>query len=110
MSDPRNGYEALGVTVAGHQAIAIIPVMIVARGFTLMILWGWFITPAFAISAPSLPLCIGLGGVAYFVTNAVSSSQKTDPKLERPMLHQCLLGFFGMGLVLLIGYITHLFV
>ena len=48
-------------------------------GYVLVTMWGWFITPVFAVPAPSIALAIGLMfTISLFKGNRDSSGKKKE--------------------------------
>lgn len=57
-------------------AVYTLVVLVALRGYTLNLLWGWFITPAFALAAPSLSLCMGLMLMVRWITQPTATGQR----------------------------------
>jgi hypothetical protein len=66
--------------------IALVPVLAVVRGLTLLVLWGWLITPVFT-GAPDLNLASAMGISVFiaFLTSNLHQDQdkKPDAKLTK---------------------------
>ena len=101
--------ENLGEVALGCVVMIIAsPFIISLRGWVISILWGWFLTPVFAVAVPSIPLCIGLA----YVADAMHPNSKSADKgstLDRVG------ALIGRGICfpmfsLLFGWIVHLFV
>lgn len=90
-------------------AIFGIPVLLAAsavwRGFTLSILWGWFIVPLFGLPALSIPFAIGLSLVVGFL-----SQQAHQAHSDKDWGQVCLIAALYPALALLIGWIVTKFI
>ena len=69
-SDLRHG---LADTVA-----AMFPFMAILNGYTLRVLWGWFIVPVFHLPLPSVAQSIGIAMVVTYLTSSSSSTKKSE--------------------------------
>ncbi len=70
---------------------------ILARGFVLTVLWGWFAVPVFGLPALGIAPALGLTVLLNYLLN-----HKKD--------NQSLLGIFGGALAALgVGWVIHLF-
>jgi hypothetical protein len=69
-----------GVVVVG--CIGLIPAVIIGyvlRGWALVTLWAWFVTPKFHIEPPNAAVAIGIGILAGMLTGTSDlSSSKSD--------------------------------
>lgn len=74
-------------------------------GFIFMLLWGWFVVPTFNLQYLTLIQCIGL---RFFLNQFSGKDYKKDTTFAElgEMFARELL---GGGLVLLLGWIIHLF-
>lgn len=80
------------------------PFCMIYEGLVIRILWGWFITAAVGITAPSVAICMGLSLiVAYF---------KTSPNIEgldeKEALFKILDTLLRVSVFLGIGFLIHL--
>lgn len=66
-------YESV-LAVAG--CLGFIPAAVIGfilRGWVIVTLWGWFVTPVFGIHPPSYAMALGLGVVGSMLTGEKSS-------------------------------------
>jgi hypothetical protein len=89
--------SALGVFIA---VVVLIPI----SGLVVQILWGWFIVPVFAVKALTIAQAIGLSIVTHFLT--YQSVHVEDTKTTS---HKIFVTYMRHAMVLLVGYITTLF-
>ena len=84
----------------GLTALALIIITIILaiafKGFVLSVLWEWFITPVFGL--PLLSISQSLG-VALVVTSLVPTPKESSAA-----------PFIGPAIVLVFGWILHLFI
>lgn len=81
--------------------IAVIAFLAVFGGFTISVLWGWFIVPLGVVSL-SIPHAIGINTtLGVFQIRAT----KEEVKIEDAVIKA--ISFYVAALI--IGYITHLF-
>ena len=82
--------------------LALSPILIVINGFVIQHLWGWFVVTTFALAPLSIPAAIGIALVAHYVTWNYSGEHNVgSPMITTLMIRP--------GVVLLTGYIVHLF-
>lgn len=74
---------SLVITAVILSAILIAGV-IVANGWALATLWGWFIVPTFGLPSLSIPVAIGICLIVGFLTHQPVQSSK--PKQGRAIL------------------------
>lgn len=58
--------------------ILLIPSVIAFNGYTLHVLWGWFLTPAFGVDPPDVVLCIGLALLVGMFVNVDIAKSKDE--------------------------------
>lgn len=93
--------NALGNCVLVSAYVALAALAVVTRGFCLQQLWSWFLTPAIAIAAPSVALCMGLVlTLHYLFRPRRAPDEHMLTLLGRAAVEFCL--------VLLLGYLVHL--
>jgi hypothetical protein len=90
----------LGVIVA-------IPLTIITTGYTLSVLWGWFVLRLFPSLPPlSIPLAVGLSMTVRYVTNQSFDCAKDDSKSPvEKLIYAIFTPFATCGFVLLFGWI-----
>lgn len=104
----------LGGLLCGVLVFAIIFGMAILNGFVLSILWGWFIVPVFHLAVLSIPQAIGLGMIVAFLTyryEEKDDNTKLDKKLGKKYINNFdwSVVLLRYPLVLIFGYIVHLF-
>jgi uncharacterized membrane protein YcfT len=77
------------------------------RGWVLVKLWGWFAVAGLHALPISIPLAIGLSIIVGYATQGPVDYAQDPDKKSRTI--RAVSGFFTPFLVLLIGYIVHLF-
>lgn len=87
--------------VAISLVVGIAAVLAICSGFTLSILWGWFMVPVFHLPELSIPQAIGISVVIHFLTNK-DAGRKDDREVSLPQIL-----FYYPG-VLLLGWLIHL--
>lgn len=93
MTTEVSGYEVLGriSSVVVYIGLAVFAVCL--RGFVLQSLWGWFLTPVVALPAPGLAVC------------TVKKRQDNHGPWKTLGI-----SVLEAGVVLLFGWLIHLFV
>jgi hypothetical protein len=87
----------------------IILVNIFWSGYVIMMLWNWFISPAFQVSHISLPLALGVSTfITYFSANPTDHDFDGKKSIEI-LLYMCGWVIIKPGLALLCGWIITLF-
>ena len=96
-------------------AIAFLPFLaaylMILKGFTLMVLWGWFIVPYFRAAPLTIPIAIGLGLVISVFTYQHSEADQQainerDRGLAETLGAALLRPTLTYGLMLLFGWIV----
>lgn len=77
----------------------------VVGAFVLSALWGWFVTPAFGIPVPPLPIVAGLSLLIHYATGHAPTTYKDH---ETNGLQDTVLGMLMPWFALLIGWAIHL--
>lgn len=96
--------------LAGFAAfIAVIVLSVVANGYALSVLWGWFIAPYFGLPVLNIPTAIGLALVVGYLKNQDINSDETAGFIES------LVKIFGRAIfrpafALFIGWIVTFFI
>lgn len=72
-------------------------------GIVLKTLWAWFAVPTFGLPDLSLPVAIGVGLVASFLTHQYVPTKDED--LPKAIVH----GFLYPLIALVMGWVVHLF-
>lgn len=65
--------------------LAAAPVGAVLRGWAMVHLWGWFVTPVFSVPAPTLAMCIGLSFTAQVFIVAPRGGKKKQSLLSQAL-------------------------
>jgi hypothetical protein len=89
--------------------VVLIVVGVVARGWTLTILWGWFIVPTFHLPALNIAPALGLSMVVGYLTRQdvdVESPKRTQGERLARAVAQVIGSVF---LTLAMGWIVHMF-
>jgi len=80
-------------------------------GFVLVVLWGWFIVPAFHVAQISIVLAIGINCIVRLLTYTIPAARQEDKEDAAKALTVALAWSFFYPLVVLgCGYVVHLFV
>jgi hypothetical protein len=99
---------------AGIGAVALYLVALVGsyllNGWTLTVLWGWFIRPTFGLPALGIAPAIGLSIIVGYLVHRSQSDkewkQKTwTEKWIEPFVHAIIRPTFALA----IGWVVHLF-
>ncbi len=100
-----SAWETVGKAVA---IIAALVIVALARGLTLKIMWGWFVTPL-GVVAINIPMAIGIA-----MTVGMLTQRESDPNDKRSGTEKFVTAFFagilGAGFVLFFGWIVQLFI
>lgn len=62
--------------------LALVPIIAYWRAFVAVVLWGWFVTPAFGVAAPSIHHAFGIMLLLVFLLPPASDDDKTQRDLE----------------------------
>lgn len=89
------------------------PLAMIWKGFVLMRLWGWFISPYFGLPILFLPLAIGIAIVASFATAKYTPQQKCKYQIQQDVWETiggaASHNFVGPAFALLFGWIVQMF-
>lgn len=97
----------LGLIFGLMLGFALSAILVIIRGFVLHKLWGWFIVTAFGL--PSLGI-VAAWGAALVLSFAVDVPSPTTELLTEKQRSQRMYGqLIGPFVVLLLGYLVHLF-
>ena len=92
-------------------ALLLSPVSAILKGLVLRILWGWFIVPLTNLPPLTIPMALGVSLVVSFLTYQYAKQpENTDEDQVTALLKSLLMSFFQPAIVLLFGWIYHLFV
>lgn len=89
----------------------LFPVSVVASGYALAVLWGWFVVPTFHFPELSVPVAYGLWLIIGYMTY-----QEVDPKgLEEKsagvlVVEALIKAVLRPAFALAMGWVVHLFV
>ena len=75
-------------------------------GFTLSVLWGWFVVPLFGLPALSIAQAFGLALVVRSANGISSQSEKSKDDLSTAIMKLFLLPPLLSGLLLLLGWVA----
>jgi hypothetical protein len=99
----------------GMQAIGYITVTALAivygqtlNGWTLSILWAWFIVPTFACVGLSIPAAIGISLVVSYLTTKIKR-KKEQPPFGEMLLEGIITSTIKPALALMFGYVVQCF-
>ena len=105
ISQPLPSAKALVVRLL--VLLLAIPLSAIWAGFTFSVLWAWFVVPTFSAPPLTIPVAIGLVLLVAFLTYQHSRSSTTGDTSTAEMIARAIL---RPALVLLLGYVVHLFV
>lgn len=79
------------------------------NGYTLSVLWGWFIVPIF--SAPKLAIvpAIGIAIVANHLTYQLHNYKEEEQGLDDKIIDNSVVVILKSSIALFFGWIVHLF-
>jgi len=78
------------------------------RGYVVMVLWGWFITPVFGKEPPAFILCAGL--VLFFQSlRFMPFEYKEDISVPKKMWVLNVVNYISSATCLFVGWLLHLF-
>ena len=97
-------FGCLGKTVL---VLGLLVLSSLLRGWTLSILWAWFIMPKFAAPALSIAYAIGISLTANFVVQRLDENTKPKTTEEQIVLYlqAFIIPMFALGF----GWIVHQF-
>ena len=75
-------------------------------GFTLSVLWGWFVVPLFGLPALSIAQAFGLALVVRSANGISSQSEKSKDDLSTAIMKLFFLPLLLSGLILLFGWVA----
>lgn len=79
-------------------------------GYTLSILWGWFIVPTFSLPQLSIPVAIGISIIINKMTkNPTQDKENEGGDLNEQLVKSFFFGVFMNLFALLMGWIVTLF-
>lgn len=90
--------------------VATVVLAAVLNGYTLSVLWGWFVVPTFHL--PTLPIAMAMGialTVRYITNQDVDCVEPERPPLRR-LARTFGFPFLRVALTLGIGWVIHRFV
>jgi hypothetical protein len=82
----------------------------IVRGWVLKVMWGWFLTPAFGVSAPGIAVCLGISLVLTMLVGTDSLAARGTKQDSRGVLALGLATIFVPLFMLLFGFVIHQFV
>lgn len=85
--------------------LALAPWVSIWNGFTLSILWGWFVVPVFGVPPLRIPFAIGISLIVGYLTH---QTRKSEDEPETGFI--IIFGLLKPALALLIGWIVTWFV
>lgn len=81
----------------------------ILRGWVLSVLWGWFVVPFFGLTMLSIPLALGISLLVGILTKEDTDCVKPERSTEEAWAYSISSILLGPLLVLLFGFIIHLF-
>jgi hypothetical protein len=89
---------------------AVISLLAILRGFTLALLWNWFIVSVFGLHQITIPQAIGLCLISGLLTYS-GDREKFDAAKKKAGVGEALLGMLLYYVSFIgFGYIVHLFI
>lgn len=98
-----------GTVVLFLLALAAIVPGIILSGYVMTILWGWFVTPAFGLAVPSIPIMLGLSLILSYITHQTiytEDNREPNTMLWSALVHSLVRPLITLG----VGYIIHIYV
>lgn len=104
----RETEETLGTCVV---ALLTAPFTVALSGWTLTVMWGWFITPLYRLPAPTIPQAIGLAMTVKFLTHQslVGDRPAKEYREEPDILELIIVPVVYCSLTLLFGWVVKQF-
>lgn len=91
------------------MAVAVIVISIIANGWALTMLWGWFVVPLFNLPPLSIPYAIGIALIVKMLTNHSTSSDDKEKDISE--IIASIIGILLSPITLvLFGWIVHSFI
>ena len=90
-------------------SLAICPVLAFVRGYTLHVLWGWFLTPGFSWPSPGVAVCIGISVMTGYLLVWVSQDKDKDESFTDALVRQIVQPLGSAGTALAFGWVVKLF-
>jgi len=94
----------IGVIIVALTTFLTVAILMIMKGFVLFKLWIWFIVPIFGLAPLNIPQILGLTTIASYMT-----MHDLPRKEERSTWNQLGICIFHAGIVLLAGWVIHLF-
>ena len=102
--------KALAVLGGAVGAIALMAFSAIFNGYTLSVLWGWFIVPIFHLPQLSIVAAIGISLVIGYLTHQVINDPDDKEKsFGEKIGFAVVYAVLKPGFALLIGWVVHLF-
>lgn len=90
--------------------VAMITFAAIMNGFTLSILWGWFIVPVFGLHDLTIVQAIGISFIIGFFTAKLNATEDPEEEDRLKVLFVAIATRFSYCLgMLAIGFVIHLF-
>lgn len=96
--------------ILGLLVIFTLPISSIAYGYTLSVLWKWYVVKIFALPTLSIPLAIGLSMTIRFITHQHIDCEEKKEESWKKMGKLLLTPFFNCGFTLAIAWIVLKFV
>ncbi len=98
------------LTVGCLLVLATLPFLMLANGWTLHLLWGWFLTPTFGISSPGIVGCLGIALlISYMFHNHAREKPDSELSFLSRLVVKITTPIVVAGVTILFGWILHLF-
>ena len=78
-------------------------------GYTLSVLWGWFVVPTFGAPALHIVPAIGVAIVVSYLTYQTHNCQKEKKSFGETIVEETVMAVLRPSYVLFFGWIVHLF-
>lgn len=75
--------EAIVRLLGALLIILLIPLAFIFSGYTISVLWLWFVVPSFGLAALSIPQAMGISLIVSYLTHQLpKKDEKEDSKNE----------------------------
>jgi len=90
--------------------LILIPLSVTLSGYTLSVLWDWFIVSAFSIESLSVPSAIGLALIMSYTTYQYSENETKDDTPQSERLGKAVfMAIIRPSIALLTGWVVTMF-
>ena len=100
----KNSFAVILIAIGGFLLAAVLSS--IWSGFVLATLWGWFVASYFGVKALSIPVAIGLSGIARYATYQMPVEDKNnDPDWGKMVIYW----YIVPAAFLVCGWVVQLF-